>query len=428
MNDLIKIAEELNDLVVNNKILLVKTEPEIDDFTKVFSGKILIYGENKIATISIKEKNEIVNLFFQLNETVFSEEMTVIFWNLKKFVSFFRFHLPKKEIYFKSKIVDLRLVESFLDIKNSSPRSLNEAIKRLIPYLKNELAIKIHNKIHKPLSVNVIPAMENYTGIIDLRINKYVYPSYEIEGQNFGRLNCSKAFENCITPMNMGDDVKDLLKLKSENDIFINFDFKHMEVSMLQYLTKDQALKEAMDEDDDLYKEIYKSIFKQLCDTEEKRNLIKTLFLPIMFGMCSEEGSQISVVRSLIKTNFKTAWEFLEYHQEQSKINPIVKDYFGRPRSFDDKHLKVRGFLIQSASAVFCQEKLICLYNSIDNYGNLVYSIHDGYIVVANKNNADKVIANGLKALQSESYMCEGLQLKVSCYLGSKLNKMIQIK
>ncbi len=426
MSDLLKLAEELGNLISHDKILFLKTEPELEDFTRPFPGKLLIYGGKRVLTVYLQDKNDISNIFHQLRETVFSDGMTTIFWNLKNLMSFFRFHVPKN-VDINSKVLDLKLIEGFLGIKQPPPESLTEALRRLNPYITNEDAKNIHSKIHKPLALQVIPAMETYTGVIDTSINKYVYPSYEIEGQTFGRLNCYKSFDNCITPMNMGDDRKELLKLHGEKQFFIIFDFRHMEVSMLQWLTKDPALKRAMEDYDDLYKGIYHIVFKQECDTEGKREVIKNLFLPIMFGMYPEEGSQIAAVRSAIKDNFKVSWDFMETHHKQAKVEPLAKDYFGRPRSFNEKPLSVRGFNVQSPSAVFCQEKLIELYNSLNNYGSLIYSIHDGYVLVANQENLNRVVVNGLKALQSESKMCKGLRLRVSCSLGVRLTQMKQI-
>lgn len=427
-DNLLKLAEGMSDLIAHDKILYLKTEPEIADFTRPFSGKIIVFGGKRSLTIPCFNKDEITNVFNQLRESIFSEGFTVIFWNLKNIATFFKFHLPKQTVSLNCKFIDLKLVESFLDIRLPPPVSLEEALRRLNVYVTNEDLKKIHNKIHKPLALQVVPAMETFRGVINTEINKYVYPSYEIEEQAFGRLNCHKAFDNCVTPLNMGPDKKKPLKLQGERDFFVSFDFKHEQVSVLQWVTQDENLKKAMESNEDAYKGIYQSIFKEPCDSDEKREVIKGLFLPIMFGLYPENGSQLANVRLAIKNSFKTAWDFMESHQEQVKSTPIIKDYFGRPRSFSDKPLRVRGFLVQSPSAIFCQEKLIELYNSLDNYGKLIYSIHDGYILFANQENLNRVVVNGLKVLQSESKMCKGLNLKVSCSIGVHLNHMRQIQ
>lgn len=435
MVDLQKLAEGLSNLISHDKILFLKTEPDITNFTKPFTGKLYIYGTNQRIDIDFpSEIEDVIHICNQLYESIFSEGMTTVFWNLKNLISFFKFHLPKPFII-NSKIIDLRLVEAFLGIKMNSPTSLGETLRRLNPYVTNEDAKKIHNKIHKPLSIQVIPSMETFRGVIDTELKQYVYPSYEIEGQAFGRFNCHRSFDNCITPHNMGDSRKELLKLKNDKDFFIYFDFKHMEVSMLQWLTGDQELKNAMEGQKDLYCGIYKKVFGEICDSDTKREMIKNLFLPIMFGMTpfgleKEYGVSPKAayqIHNLIKTKFKTAWDFMEDNYKNVEANPIAKDYFGRIRTFKEKPLSVKGFLVQSSSSVFCQEKLIALFNAIDNYGNLLYSIHDGYVLVAKQENLNKVIVSGLKALQGESEMCKGLKLNVSCSIGVRLSQLKQV-
>lgn len=435
MVNLQQLAEELSNLISYDKIFFLKTEPDIANFTKPFNGVLHIYGGKHRITVNFPSETEgIVHVFNQLRESVFSEGFTTIFWNLKNLVSFFRYHLPKP-ITINSKIIDLKLAEAFLGIKLGPPSSLSEALRRLNPYVTNDEVKTIHNKIHKPLALQVIPGMETFRGVIDVNLKKYVHPSYEIEGQAFGRFNCHREFENCITPHNMGDARKESLKLQGEKDFFIYFDFKHMEVSMLQWLTGDQALKNAMEGQDDLYRGIYKTVFGEDCDNDTKREMIKSLFLPIMFGLTpygleKEYGvsaKAASQLHTLIKEKFKTAWQFMEDRHESVKTAPTTKDYFGRIRSFEEKPLSVRGFLVQSASAIFCQEKLIDLHTAVDGCGNLVYSIHDGYVLVANQEKLNKVVVSGIKALQSESKMCKGLKLNVSCSIGVRLSQLKQV-
>lgn len=433
--DLEKLAEELSNLVAHDKIFFLKTEPDIVNFTKPFNGTLHIYGSKRHIVVTFPPETEgIMHVFNQLRESIFSEGLTVIFWNVKNLMSFLKFHLPKAPVI-NSKIIDLKLIEAFLGTKLSPPNSLSEALRRLNPYVTNEEAKLIHNKIHKPLALEVVPSMETFRGVIDTNINKFVYPSYEIEGQNFGRFNCHREFDNCITPHNMGDAKKESLKLKGEKDFFIYFDFKHMEVSMLQWLTGDQALKSVMDDNSDLYRGIYNIIFGEICDSDSKREMIKNLFLPIMFGLTpygleKEYGVSsraASQLHGLVKEKFKTAWQFMEDNYNNVKSESLTKDCFGRTRSFSEKPLSVRGFMVQSASAIFCQEKLIELYNSLKNCGNLIYSIHDGYVLVAKQENLNKVIVSSLKALQSESKMCKGLQLNVSCFIGVRLSQLKQV-
>jgi hypothetical protein len=434
------LAEELGKFT-DDKILYLKTEPEISDFTRPFSGKLIVCGQKYILTAVFPSKLETSNFYHQLKHVILTQDKTLIFWNVKNLISYFRFHLPKKtDLTIDSKVIDLKLVEGYFGTKLAPPTSLNEALKRLGPYTQSEECRKIHKEIHKPLAMRVIPAMETIQSVIDVAQKSYVYPSYEIEGQTFGRLACHKEFENCITPHNMGGEQKSLLKIKDDKSFFVYFDFRHMEVSMLQWLSGDPALKQTLDEHEDLYKGIYQNVLGQPCDTDVKRDFIKAIFLPVMFGLqpaglvedMEEKGINVSItmasqIHQAIRMKYKRTWEYLADWQEQAKGTPIIKDRFGRPRVFTEKPFRVRGFLVQAASAIFCLDKLIELHDSISPYGNLLYSIHDGYWLVANQENLNKIVVVGLKVLQGASKMFEDLKMKVSCSIGVRMIQMKQI-
>lgn len=440
MSDLVQFAEELNKLK-QDKILFIKTEPEIADFTQSFPGKLLIYGEKHRISLSLPNKETVVNLYNQLQFTIFKEDITLIFWNLKNLISYFKFNLKNKiPINLKAKFLDLRLIENFLGIKQISPNSLVEALRRLGPYTSSNECKFIHKNIHRPLSLQVVPDMETCNLVIDTSTQKYAYSSYDIEGQTFGRLQSHKAFEKCVLPHNMGEEQKESLKLKRDKDFFVHFDFKHMEVSMLQWLSKDETLQNLIESQEDVYKGIYQIIINKPCDTDDKRELIKSIFLPIMFGMTvpgminslSKKGFELSyqsanTIHDLVKEKFKTAWNYLSNIFNSVKTTPIIKDYFGRPRDFSENPLSSRGFSVQSPSAVFCLEKLISLHEAIGGLGDLLYSIHDGYVLVANQEKLNTLLGTGMKTLQEPSKLCPGLRLKVSCSLGVRLTHMKQI-
>lgn len=432
-----KLAEELSKFA-QNKVLFVKTEPEIADFTRPFTGKLFIHGDRQYLTISLQDKDDVPNIYHQLSQFLFCEGITLVCWNIKNLISYFRFMLPKKtQINIAAKVVDLKLVEGFLGVKQTAPNSLMEALRRLGPYTDSSDCKLIHKEIHRPLALRVVPDMETCNLVIDMDSKKYAYTSYDIEGQTFGRLQTHESFKQCVTPHNMGDERKASLKLRNDKDFFVSFDFKHMEVSMLQWLTGDGLLRKILDEYDDCYEGIYQTIVGSPCDSKDKRELIKNVFLPVMFGMTShgmvkslsKRGIEINermafTIHKLVKEKFCIAYDYLSEYQERVKTTPVIKDRFGRPRDFSENPLSVRGFLVQSPSAVFCLEKLIELHGAIGGLGSLLYSIHDGYVLVANQEKLNRIVVTGLKTLQGPSKLCAGLKLKVSCSIGIRLSHM----
>jgi hypothetical protein len=58
----------------------------------------------------------------------------------------------------------------------------------------------------------------------------------------------------------------------------------------------------------------------------------------------------------------------------------------------------------------------------------IAYTVHDGYVVYATKENWKQVYKKCMDALTSESELCPGLKLKVSCKGGRNLNDLKVIK
>jgi DNA polymerase I-like protein with 3'-5' exonuclease and polymerase domains len=293
----------------------------------------------------------------------------------------------------------------------------------------NNKAKTIYNKIHRPLSLEVIPSME-LQGVLHTDMKKRVYPYYEIERSVNGRLQGSKAFATALNTHGLTDFEKERLKLASDDEMFAYFDFNSMEVSVLQYLSGDMALAEAL-ASGDCYSAIWSMLFSSPCDKPEQRQLIKNCFLPIVFGMGVElvmerAGCSESAARSInqaLHSRFKKAFDYVESYQGSTS----AEDFFGRRRTFDDTKPHVpRNFVIQAPAAIICMEKLIDLYQLVGD--RLLFSIHDGYVIRCNPKFDKPLIVKCKKALESTSQLAPGLQLSVNCELGVRLHKMKQLK
>ena len=86
---------------------------------------------------------------------------------------------------------------------------------------------------------------------------------------------------------------------------------------------------------------------------------------------------------TIIKQQFSIAWEWMQSKQESAKES-VIYDFFGRPRKFDEKQCYLaRNFSVQGVAATACQEKLIDLFDNIDNdKAYIAFSIHDGFGLV----------------------------------------------
>lgn len=419
-------AADLTEMALDGAAYL-RTNLPIVDFTKPFQGVLEIYGKKKVLTIDLSTPNELATISYLLT-TILDDRVLIIGWNIKELITYLKFNLTNKAtINFTAKVIDLRLIEVFSGQNLSAPESLAQAVKRMgaVYTAKNKI---IANKIHTPLSMTVIPSME-MSGILDTELRKRVYPYYEIEKQVNGRLQSSKAFPLAIFSHGLTPSDKEKLKLRSEEEVFIYFDFKSMEVAVLQYLSQDQTLAKMLV--GDCYKNIWTALFNSNCETPEQRKLIKECFLPIVFGLgitgimektgCSQEAA--TALTKGLRSRFKKAFEYVDNYQE----GHLVEDHFGRKRYFDDpKSYLIRNFVIQAPAAIICMEKLIDLYQVVGD--KLLLSIHDGYVIRCNPKFDKPLIVQCKKVLESPSQLAPELKLSVDCGIGIRLNKMKPLK
>ena len=104
--------------------------------------------------------------------------------------------------------------------------------------------------------------------------------------------------------------------------------------------------------------------------------------------------------------------------------------FFFRRRKFDKNELyKLKNFCIQSPSSMICLRKLVKLHTcSKENNYNIVFHVHDGYIISCNKKDIKKIHKIVKNILEEEDEMFPGLVLKSSCSFGYNLNKLKNIE
>lgn len=398
------VSSALLDLIKEDNFIFLSLEPEINDFRQLYTGNIYLHGSKQ--TISIPAITPIMLAGF-LN--VLLDNASVLGWDIKKLYSYLRYHFRTPNA-----MLDLKLAEAFKGIYLPCPKTWSEAKSRWDATDK-----KIHQSIHVPLATKVIPILET-TGWIDDVNKKLVYSSYEIEGQTHGRLSCHKSFDDCIIPHTLSPEDKQKYKLQDEKK-FVLVDYKHMEVSVLQWLSGDKKLGAMIKSGKDLYSILFHYLFGKPGD----RQLIKDSFLPIVYGIREEALSQrlnIDKEKALwmikeIEKAFPEAMNWAYEHQENAKKGPVA-DYFGRTRTHE-KPWVARNAVVQGPGAIVCLEKLIqvCDYD-------VVASIHDAYLFGIHQRELDWTIPKIVDILQEPSQMCPGLTLKVECKVGDRLSDM----
>ena len=412
--------------------IYLRTKPEVPDFSNHSPCKIFLQdGRNEL--ILDLDRDNISSVLGLLDFFVFNKDQTtaLLTWNLKSLLSYCR-HYIKRPISITTPITEIQVIENFLGTKLPAPKNILEAIERIKKIGENKSWNKVYKQIHLPLITEVLPALETFPLLnIQERCSQYGY--YEIEGQKNGRLLSSSKFHNGYLPHTLAEADKAALKPRGFNLKFIVTDIRHCEVSVLQWLSNDLELKAVTDGDEDFYRQIYRIITQDDCNTENKRNMAKRIFLPVMYGAgAAALGKalkiQESVTKELIRRihkKFPVSCQWLLKNQEIAANEGKLEDYFGRPRVFSEKPYTARNFLVQSVAATVCLEKLIELHKALQKLpANLCFSIHDGYGLVAHKDYCQETSSIITSVLESPSHLCKGLSLKTEVKIGDTLDNM----
>lgn len=427
-----EIAETICDFCEGNRSIFLKLEPEVPDFTTAANFKIKLFGKNKTLEIPIDSRN-LTNIIAIFDVTIFDKNKVdrLFVWNIKPLASYFCF-ISNKNFSPTTNLMDLKIIEGFLGIKKNAPENFHECIDRVKIIVQNKNWQNLYKTIHIPLALRVLPNIETHP-LLNEELRRCEFPYYEIEGQINGRMNCLRKYARSYLPHNMGPDVKKILKPKGYGFRFVCSDFRHCEVTVLQWLSSDNELKKILDSGADLHQQIYEVVTSDPCDTENKRKLSKKMFLPVMYG-CGPSGlsQNLGIAEGIaseligrIRKSFSTAWEWMQTKQEQAKKG-LIEDFFGRPRHFEEKQSYLaRNFSVQGVAATACQEKLILLYNELNkDKAHIVFSVHDGFGLVCQTKAAHETFKLIKQVCESDSTLCPGLKMKAEVKFGAKLDNM----
>lgn len=420
---------------INAKSVYLRFKPDVLDFTD-FESPVEIscfIGQNESFSILLNEDNIFLTLSM-LRLTLFEGDMKIVVWDWKSFASYVKF-LTKQSFDVNCSIIDLKILESYGGIKLGAPATFVECMNRLRHLISsglwNEME-SVYRQIHIPLMKEVLPAIET-TGVIDPDQQSIVYSHYEIDGQENGRLRSFDAFKHGFLPHAMKPEKRDILKPINLDQIFMMFDFKGMEVYMLAWMSKDPLLQKLCREED-IYSELYRCITSKQPQTKEDRDFAKKCFLPHIYGQSAYSLSQrcgvamdiAEMVVERIGSLFPTALAFVADSERQLRETGCAKDIFGKRRTnFESgKEYLVRNFCVQAPAAMICSEKLISLYYALKDITSISYTVHDGFVVYATKENWKQVYKTGYDVLTGESLLCPGLRLKVACRAGRNLNSL----
>ena len=423
-----EVIEALDKAVGQN--IFITCEPEVLDFTDPRRpGKLMIMVKGMKFEFPLPEdKKECIELLAGLNAAIYQKKIITLAWNIKGFLSYVRFRTGDYW-HVNGPLVDLRIMESFAGELGECPKNFKEAHERFTKLTRMdtwEKIGKVYQQIYLPLLTRVVPEME-VLGINDTGARHPVYSCYELEGQLNGRMKCLKAFTYSFNPHSLDDELKARLRPVGYDKRFVLFDYKHMEVAVLQWLSKDPVLGEILDSGNDVYKIIWERITSISC-TDAQRAVCKAVFLPVMYGQGPKsvaerlkvyEPTGERLIRNIYRS-FPVATSWIQEQQETFDANNFATDYFGRRRRFDNQQYKIRNFVVQAPASIICLHKLVRLYESLQGNAELVFHIHDGYGIVIHKSNV-KAADTAIDVLQSDESLYPGLKLKTATSRGEFL-------
>jgi hypothetical protein len=421
----------LADVFDRPKPIYLWTEPEVLDFTSDDGGKVVLAGGRHRIEIDV-DRDEIKSIMGLLGATVFDNAVTptLLAWNIKSIISYAKYYTDSTPMV-TAPIIDLQIIENFLGDSRFKPNSIVEAVDRLKAASENKNWKSLYQKLHLPLATDTLPALETYP-ILDISKRDACYAHYEIEGQQNGRLRCAKRFTKGYLAHTMGADQKAVLKPRGYKLSFMVADIRNCEVTVLQWLSGDQQLKDIMESGKDLYREIYRIITNDTCNSDNKRKLAQVMFLSVIYGSMSKglaatlnvSESIAQELRKRIIQSFPQCMEWLQGQQEVAK-NGVVTDYFGRPRNFESEPYKARNFSVQGVAATVCLEKLVELKRRLDKtQAHICFTVHDGYGLVVPNDRIEETAKIVWEVLEAPSKLCPGLTMKVKIEVGVMLDKM----
>lgn len=432
MSSTAELYDKLYNLFTTEKLIFCSYKPRDFDSTTLSKLALNLTFASKagqqVAFTVTPDNTPILGRLF--DSMVAVKTTAIIGHNLKDLFTMFA-RVNAKPLHLSS-VYDLAWYESYTNTE-SSEGDTYLMISNFKCWLQNQKLINIYQKIYSPLLCHTLPSIESFSFLHE-DINKLVFASYRLEGQENGRLSCICDKKRSYNPHSLGEEKKHL-KLYNFGNTLYQFDYKNMEVSVLASLSKDADLLKIIHGQDDVYSSIFERV-TGVKNEKEARNFGKKMFLPVIYGQTPSGLSKsldISIDQAQIYFDkltklFPQAFAYVESFQSRAKDVGEVEDYFGRKRSLKtEEAYKARNFAIQSPAALICLEYLVKLDMDSKSLYKVAFHVHDGYYLACKQKDMLEVYHHAKKILESSSEFMPELKLNVAVKVGKSLDKMIEI-
>lgn len=419
---------------ISEQDVYVYTEFDILDFTSPkYYNCVICTNSKKIEFTLDVDENKFKENVSALQALIGGENNYIFSWNIKNLYSYIKGRTGL-DFKFNGKLIDLYFFESYLNGNLEKPKTFNEFKSRFLKHTKDPLwnnAFKIYNEVYQNLIFTICDLESNF--LIDKIKKSKVNSLYQLDGQVNGRLKCFNGFSRSYNAHTLTEDDKNNLRLPCFDGVFVSFDYKNMEVAVLQWLSQDPLMGEML-QGNDFYEELWKKLIPQVEFNLTHRKTCKDIFLPLFYGIGIDSlvkkinwpKNQVIKIVDKIHNFFPSAFSWIESKQKHINNNICVDD-FGRRREFDELY-KIRNFVIQSPASLICMDRLNKLNNNIKKIAKVCMSIHDGYVLYCDKKVQNKVCIISKEILESSSDFYKDLKLKTVCSVGDNLNSLSEFK
>lgn len=410
-----EVIEAYEAICTAGKVVYAAVLPPIEDPTVPGESKVLLFGHGGTEAQLPLGRADLALTASMLAVGVMSPGRCVIGWDLKGLFSMFAHRLPARHLEDLKgcRLIDLKYAEAFLGIEAEPPDDLNEAMVRASPRRLGQRCVDFHQAVHVPLCREVLPSIESF-GIFDERTGRSGYPWHEVEQVYNGRLRCVESFDRCFNPHTLSDEVKGLIQPPVTGQALLVFDYAHMEPTVLQWLSEDEAMGRILKGGGDPYDAMAAA-------TGLDRDQCKVAFLAVFYGQGTRGlADQLGIdedlaacFRGTVRQSFPQAWAWLDAVEAMAAAGEEVEDRFGRRRRFEVRPHRARNWAVSSPAAAICLERLVALHRYLQGRGRILFTVHDGYHVLVPWNEERGKVAQGCReVLQGVGGFAPGLSLR----------------
>lgn len=350
----------------------------------------------------------------------------IICLNSKLFQSFCLKQGCRNLIDFKF-IFDLNWFVDYTDTSCSFDR-LSDIFSTFVKFIKSE-NYEIYTKVFQKLICCTVPYMENQGIILDDEAT-FVYPYYSSSFQENGRLNSKLISNRNFNPHTLSHESKLNFTLP-DDETFVSFDFKALELYVLAYLSNDPNLNTMLYNTCHPYEQIAQyTVNLDSFKDQNYKDLGKKLFLPAIYGISANKLAEslgcsfLEAQNALSKTKalFSKAFDYVVGQMAQAENFGYCFDYFKRKKSFSaNDSYKAMNFSVHSPAAVFCFIKMNEIHSFINQNFRLLFSVHDCFVFAVKKAELNSTIKNIKNILQSEFEDYKPLKFIVDIKFGENL-------